>query len=191
MSVNVPFLLRPSLWSFPPATGKGSRSLRRAGRGGCRGWGEGQGAGAAAAAGANRGDRDAGGTGTGTPLSKSSFPLRDPAGASEKPGVGAGVGAPEAGGRSARRVQEAGWPPGDCGPGGWVGRGCPGSSVESVGCNGPGGPSQERSLHPPPPALREISELSQEAGAPGRWVRVLFDRRETESPAQEPQGQQA
>lgn len=121
MSVNVPFLLRPSLWSFPPATGKGSRSLRRAGRGGCRGWGEGQGAGAAAAAGANRGDRDAGGTGTGTPLSKSSFPLRDPAGASEKPGVGAGVGAPEAGGARRGECRRRGGPQETAAPGdGWV-----------------------------------------------------------------------
>lgn len=106
---------------------------------------------------------------------------------------GRGRGRPEAGGAlGPGECSRRGWSPGDCGPGEWAGEGCPRSRVGSQWTTpSREGPSQERSLHPPPPALREIPELSQEAGAPGKCVRVLLGRRETESPAQEPQGQRA
>lgn len=110
---------------------RGSPSLRRTRLGNSRGGG-GQGAGAAAAAGANRGDRDAGGTGTGTPLFKSFFPLRDPAPAPPRsPGWERESGPRGRGAFGPGECRRRGWSPGDCGPGEWVGRGCPGSRVGS------------------------------------------------------------
>lgn len=79
---------------------------------------------------------------------------------------------PEAGGAlGPGEGSKQGWSPGDCGPGQWAGKECQGTRVGSEWtAPGPEGLSRERSLHPPPPALREISELSQEAGALGKWV---------------------
>lgn len=76
------------------------------------------------------------------PLFESLFSLRDPASApARSPGWEKAWVARVRTGARPRRGQQAGWSPGDCGPGEWAGKGCQGSRVGSEGtAPGPEGP---------------------------------------------------